>query len=169
MANYAKQYANKDGIKTLLYILLGGFVIYAAVYGFKAFAGILELFGLKKSIEDDRTEALDKSEANAAVDKMRPEWGVLRYSDSHYQDIANKQFKAMNTVSYFINVPDLFEMLEGLNRNELLMVFKQFGVRIREVGVDSNPMNLASWYKEALSGTDLLLMKKVWALTTIVI
>lgn len=90
--------------------------------------------------------------------------------DYVYQDIADRQFNAMNM--WGTDEESLFAGLEGLTPSELIAVASKFGKRASTVSLFpgtqqsiSFPRSLTEWYDSELSGASRERMRAIWALT----
>ena len=90
--------------------------------------------------------------------------------DYVYQDIADRQFNAMNM--WGTDEESLFSALEGLTPSELVAVASKFGKRASTVSLFpgtqqsiSFPRSLTKWYDSELSGASRERMRAIWALT----
>jgi hypothetical protein len=87
--------------------------------------------------------------------------------DYVYQDIADRQYNAMNM--WGTDSATLFSSLQGLTPQELIAVASKFGKRASTVSLFpgtqqsmSFPRSLTEWYDSELSGAERDQMKAIW-------
>lgn len=163
-----KQYANKEGFKAFLWLLLGVFVLFFFGQIIKTIKKLGNLFGTseeQKAIEEKANDIVqDVSNQVNGTSVPKPL--------SYYKSIADTQYNAMQYSG--TNVSVLLDSLKNLSSNELLMVFSQFGMRPNfTFGYAESLKNLAGWYVEELTDfamwgkSDLEKMRDIWASTSI--
>lgn len=85
----------------------------------------------------------------------------LQFSRATYKKIAELQRKAL--VGAGTNEEILFLSLEGLNADDLKVVFMDFGLQARGADfIGFTRMDLIDWYNKELSGKDLEKMRTIW-------
>ncbi len=98
----------------------------------------------------------------------------LRYQIQYYETVAEDSFQLMNGSTSDAEEKELIEMVEDLNKDELIAVFNAFGKR--RYAVNGSPVfipwfyehkNLFFWYNEELESDngDLQRMKNIWSKT----
>jgi hypothetical protein len=95
--------------------------------------------------------------------------GNLSLPDHAYATIAKNLQNAMYGLGTNTEEGGIFELLKGLNKDDLIRVYNEFG--LRKNGDTSlkfwnvPKMDLIDWFKDELSGDDLDRMEKVWRVT----
>ena len=95
---------------------------------------------------------------------------VLKYPLSQYDTLAQSQYDAMNFAG--TDSVSLFHDLIGLQKQDLRQLYKAFGTRINNFfnigGIfETEEQDLFAFYKEELSGVDLVNMQQLWKLSGI--
>ena len=181
LKTFTKQYANKGGLKTLFYILLAVAMLYFLPKIFKLFKDLIASIsslsgGISSTLEDSIGE--DALSGESANEDFQDENDSLNDPDSlsktiaFYKQIADQQFHAMDGIG--TNVTQIKDSLKGLNDNELLEVYKQFGLRLNAI-IGTDYHNLMQWYREELSGwsiwgkTEIEQVQEIWSGTGLTI
>lgn len=144
---------NQDNTKTIL-LVMGGVLLTSS---------IRQAFGLSNN--PNLKDKFDRHKDDIKNNPPNP--SKLSLPRQAYKNIAEIQYEAMNRAG--TNEKKLFRSLKGLNRDDLLTVNMDFGLRARTIlggtVAISGRRNLMQWYRSELSGSDLQKMLKIWQKT----
>lgn len=143
-ATTIKQNANKEGMKTLLWLLAGALVIMfftKVVKAFSWFTGLISGASSEKELADKAE--LQKNEVQGVIQQSGYSQSTLPHGIAYYTNIANScenYMKGWGTES-----AKMYNLLKPLTPNELKAVYLQFGSRINE-DFQNDAGNLFTWF-----------------------
>jgi hypothetical protein len=148
-AQFNKNYANKEGFKTLLWCGVGVLFIMFFTQITRMLKGFFGLITGSTSAE----EIMKKNEAEAnKVDALISSSGYsgssLPRPISHYDNIADSLENYMQ--GWGTNSKKMYELLAPLSANELKAVYLKFGSRVNE-DFSNDAGNLFTWFDWELS------------------
>lgn len=122
---------------------------------------------LANPLQDETTDQIRAKEKRVAATQVR--LSTLPKSATYYQDLADDLYSEMQ--SWFnVDEEKLLDICKPLTKDELLAVYKAFGVKDNKVlGVAQSTGTLIDFFKKCLSdgltGNDKTNMKAIWKKT----
>jgi hypothetical protein len=166
-----KQNANKEGFKSLLWVILGIMAVMFSVQIMKALKGLFGFLSGKTSEQElnDKNE-VEKNKAETLITQSGYTQNSLPKPISYYSSIADSLFNYMQ--GWGTNAEKMIEILKPLSSMELKAVYLKFGSRINlDFGNDAG--NLFTWFDWELSDYSpfsigaLTRMRLIWKKTNL--
>ncbi len=144
-----EKYTNKEGAKTLLWLVIAALIIMFSVQIMKVLRGVFGFITGKTS--DEEIAAKNETEANkvqALIKESGYSQTTLPKPMTYYMSIADSLEEAMQ--GWGTDSDTMLNLLKPLTDNELKAVYLKFGSRINDdFGNDAG--NLFTWFKWELS------------------
>lgn len=166
-----KNYTNKEGFKTLLWVLLGIGVLMFSVQLMKIFKGVFGFLTGKTSEEQlNAKNETEKNKVDTLINQSGYSQSTLPKPISYYAQIADTCENYMK--GWGTEAEKMEQLLSPLAANELKAVYLKFGSRINE-DFSNDAGNLFTWFDWELSDYSpfhfgaLTSMRMIWKRTNL--
>lgn len=144
-----RDYANKEGLKTLLWVLLGVAVLMFSVQIMKVMKGFFSMLSGKTSEEElNKKNEDEKNKVQSLITSAGYSQSSLPHPITFYSNIADSLEGYMQ--GWGTESDKMIELLKPLSNNELKAVYLKFGSRINN-DFSNDAGNLFTWFKWELS------------------